>query len=572
MKKLIPFVLLLLISPLLWAASPKPGSGHTHDGSIRPDMEEMGLYSSSDGVRRTSAMAKSAVSTTGNKKILVILAEFKDYKFNKTGTSAEHSQAHNKKYYEDLLQDGSWFTVKKYYDQQSRGNLSLSFQVLGPYETDYNYIYYGENDNSLQENDKRPGTLVQEMMKNVRDEPDPSKKPDADLDNCAVFIIHSGPGEEEDSKNFSNFIWSHRSSLTRQNNKKYYPYEADLSPVEIVPGKPKFDDYIIVPEYTIWNAIGAPPPEATIGVICHEFGHVLGLPDAYDIYGKTAGVGQWSLMGGGEWGSMGTYGVAPGEDPTPFMAWELAKLGWITERDITPNAGTSNYYEFDNMNESSKVYRVNLGNGQHLTLEGMAKNLSGSGMAVYETGLLITQVHEGIIEKYGGSTNQINSTNYRPHGSMVVEAKASNYKANGLGDLWRGSSNTYRVTTTALFRSDTLTSVGPVESSNADLPFLPLFISTIIGSGVTVSILLLWYYGRKKLCFAVACAAFAVCFGMSCAISGGGGGGGTYDTGPNTNYYTSMTEVHSKTGNSGITIYNIKCNEDGSGSFSIKKE
>ena len=568
MKKFIPFVLLLLISPLLWSASPKPGSGHTHDGSIRPDMEEMGFYSSSDGVRRTSAMAKSAVSTTGSKKILVILAEFKDYKFNKTGTPAEYSLPHNKKYYEDLLQDGSWFTVKKYYYQQSRRNLSLSFQVLGPYETDNNYIYYGENDNTLQENDMRPGTLVQEMMVKARD----SGSAETDLDNCAVFIIHSGPGEEEDSKNFSNFIWSHRSSLTRQNNKKYYPYEADLSPVEIVPGKPKFDDYIIVPEYTIWNAIGAPPPEATIGVICHEFGHVLGLPDAYDIYGKTAGVGQWSLMGGGEWGSMGTYGVAPGEDPTPFMAWELAKLGWITESDITPNAGTSNYYEFDNMNESSKVYRVNLGNGQHLTLEGMAKNLSGSGMAVYETGLLITQVHEGINKKYGGSTNQINSTNYRPHGSMVVEAKASNYKANGLGDLWRGSSNTYRVTTTALFRSDTLTSVGPVESSSADLPFLPLFISTIIGSGVTVSILLLWYYGRKKLCFAVACAAFAACFGMSCAISGGGGGGGTYDTGPNTNYYTSMTEVHSKTGNSGITIYNIKCNEDGSGSFSIKKE
>ena len=564
MRKLIP-LLLLLISPLLWAASPKPGSGHTHDGSIRSDMEEMGLYSSSDGVRRTSAMAKSAVSTTGSKKILVILAEFKDYKFNKTDTPAEHSLPHNKEYYEKLLQEDSWLTVKKYYDQQSRGNLSLSFQVLGPYETDYNYIYYGKNDNSLQENDMRPGTLVQEMMEKA------IGSAHADLDNCAVFIIHSGPGEEEDSKNFSNFIWSHRSSLTRQNNKKYYPYEDDLSPVEIVPGKPKFDDYIIVPEYTIWNVAGSPPPEATIGVICHEFGHILGLPDAYDTSSATAGVGQWSLMGGGEWGSMGTCGVAPGEDPTPFMAWELAKLGWITEKDITPKSGTGNYYEFDNMNESDEVYRVNLGNDQHLTLEGMAKNLTGSGMAVYETGLLITQIHEGIIDNYI-SKNRINDTNYRPHGSMVVEAVASNYKANGLGNLWKGSSNVNRITTTALFRGDTLTYVGPVESSSAELPFMPLFFSTIIGSGVAISILLLWYYGRKKLCFAIACAAFAACFSISCSISGGGGGGGTYDTGPNTNYYTSMTEVHSKTGNSGITIYNIKCNEDGSGSFSIKKE
>ncbi len=566
MRKFIPLLLLLLISPLLWAASPKPGSGHTHDGSIRPDMEEMGLYSSSDGVKRTSAMTKAAVSTTGNKKILVILAEFRDYKFNKAGTSAEHSLAHNKKYYEDLLQGSFGLTMKKFYDQQSRGNLNLSFQVLGPYTADNDdylgYSYYGENDTKY-ENDKRPGTLAQEMMKKAKG------SADADLDNCAVIIIHSGPGEEE-GRSFSNFIWSHKSSLTDQNNSVYYPYDVNLSPVEIVPGK-LFDTYIIVPEYTIWNAIGAPPPEATVGVICHEFGHALGLKDAYDTTGATAGVGQWSLMGGGEWGTMGTCGVAPGEDPTPFMAWELAKLGWITEKDITPAVGESKYYEFDNMNESSEVYRVNLSNDQHLTFEGMAKNLSGSGMAVYETGLLITQVHEGIIETYI-SANRINSTGYRPHGSMVVEAKASNYKANGLGDLWRGSRNTYRVTTTALFRSDTLTSVGPVKNSEAELPVLPLFISTIIGSGVAILILLLWYYGRKKLCFAVACAAFAACFSMSCAISGGGGGGGVYDSGPNTNYYTNMSNVHSKTGNSGITIYNIKCNEDGSGSFCVKKE
>ncbi len=569
MRKFTP-LLLLLISPLLWAASPKPGSGHTHDGSIRPDMEEMGFYSSSDGVRRTSAMTKAAVSTTGNKKILVILADFGDFKFNKdyvvddNGANAKDSQVHDKAYYDDLLQGSYGLTMKKFYNQQSRGNLSLSFQVLGPYTADNYFSYYGENDDA--ENDKRPGTLAQEMMTKVKE----SGSAHADLDNCAVIIIHSGPGEEENKYKFSDFIWSHKSSLTQQNNKKYFPYEDNLSPVEIVPGK-FFDNYIIVPEYTIWSAIGAPPPEETVGVICHEFGHALGLKDAYDTTGATAGVGQWSLMAGGEWGTMGTCGVAPGEDPTPFMAWELAKLGWITERDITPAAGESKYYEFDNMNESSEVYRVNLSNDQHLTFEGMAKNLSGSGMAVYETGLLITQVHEGIIETYS-SANRINSTGYRPHGSMVVEAKASNYKANGLGDLWRGSRNTYRVTTTALFRSDTLTSVGPVKISEAELPVLPLFISTIIGSGMAISILLLWYYGRKKLCFAVACAAFAACFSMSCSISGGGGGGGVYDSGPNTNYYTNMSNVHSKTGNSGITIYNIKCNEDGSGSFCVKKE
>ena len=559
MNKLIPVFLLLVLSPLLWAASPKPGSGHTHDGSVRPENESV---ASADGARRALSLSKASVSTTGNKKILVIRTQFKNYSFNTT--YAKDSQVHDNDYYSDLLQGAVDSTVQKYYSQQSRGKLNLSFQVVGPYESNYGYAYYGENDDTtINENDKRPGTLVQEMLNKA------SGAADADLDNCAVIIIHAGPGEEEDRYNFSNYIWSHKSSLTNQSDKSKYKYEADLSPVNIN-GK-VFDNYIIVPEYTISSKV-ATNAEATIGIICHEFGHILGLPDAYDTSYATAGVGQWSLMGGGEWGTMGRKGVASGADPAPFMAWELAKLGWITKKNITPSAGSSKYYEFNNINDSSVVYCVNLGNSQYLTLEGKTKNLSGSGMAVYETGLLITQVHDDIIEKYS-SYNTINYGCYRPHGAMVVEAKASNYKTNGLGDLWRGSSDNYRITTTALFRNDTLTTLEPVEySSESSFVFLPLFISTIISSGVVISILLLWYYGRKKLCIVIAIAAFVTCFGMSCVIEAREGGGGTHDNGPNTNYYTSLTSVYSKTGNSGITIYNIKCNEDGSGSFCIKKD
>ena len=74
-------------------------------------------------------------------------------------------------------------------------------------------------------------------------------------------------------------------------------------------------------------------------------------------------------------------------------------------------------------------------------------------------------------------------------------------------------------------------------------------------------------YGVTSLFVAMA----AVCISMGCVVSGDSSGG-AYDTGPNTNYYTSMTDVHSKTGKSGITIYNIKCDENGNGSFRIRKD
>ena len=66
----------------------------------------------------------------------------------------------------------------------------------------------------------------------------------------------------------------------------------------------------------------------TVGVMAHEFGHGLGLPDLYD---KTVtppeedsgGIGKWGLMG---WGAHGWGGNA---GPVPFCAWSLEQLGWI---------------------------------------------------------------------------------------------------------------------------------------------------------------------------------------------------------------------------------------------------
>ncbi len=255
------------------------------------------------------------------------------------------------------------------------------------------------------------------------------------------------------------------------------------------------------------------------------------------------------------------------------MAWERANLGWLAEEDITPVSGADGTkYTFDNINDASKVYRINLTNdgSQYLTLEGKSKNMTGSGMAVMETGLLITQIHTGVMDNYW-SANRINYGSSRVHGAMVVEAVASNYRSKGLGDLWRGSNTSYRFTTTALFRSDTLTSVSSKDGTgSADIPFLPLFISTIAGSGIVISMILVWHYGRRKLCFAIACAAAVACIGMSCDL--GGGSSSSHDSGPNTRYYTDMYNVYSKTGDSGITIYDIQVNEDGSGSFWVKKK
>jgi len=72
----------------------------------------------------------------------------------------------------------------------------------------------------------------------------------------------------------------------------------------------------------------------TSGTICHEYGHLLGLPDLFDVgfirsgsedpTDDSAGIGNWGLMG---WGALGWQGD---DGPTSLSAWSRMRLGWVT--------------------------------------------------------------------------------------------------------------------------------------------------------------------------------------------------------------------------------------------------
>ena len=70
-----------------------------------------------------------------------------------------------------------------------------------------------------------------------------------------------------------------------------------------------------------------------VGAMCHEYGHVLGLPDLFNTSflrseeplgpeADSAGIGRWGLMG---WGALGWRGD---DGPVTLSGWSRAKLGW----------------------------------------------------------------------------------------------------------------------------------------------------------------------------------------------------------------------------------------------------
>ena len=75
----------------------------------------------------------------------------------------------------------------------------------------------------------------------------------------------------------------------------------------------------------------------TIGILCHELGHDIGLPDLYDTNGGSEGIGGHGVMGSGSWG--GASGDYAGATPTHMCAWSKEYLGFSTPV-VVPSDGT----------------------------------------------------------------------------------------------------------------------------------------------------------------------------------------------------------------------------------------
>lgn len=85
--------------------------------------------------------------------------------------------------------------------------------------------------------------------------------------------------------------------------------------------------------------------QATIGIIAHELGHDLGMPDLYDTdksshAGLNGGVGSWSLMASGSWNR--APGGVSGSSPSQVDAFLKSYMGWLTpEQVVGPTSAVS---------------------------------------------------------------------------------------------------------------------------------------------------------------------------------------------------------------------------------------
>lgn len=129
-----------------------------------------------------------------------------------------------------------------------------------------------------------------------------------------VVVMHAGVGAESGYTVTDTFnIWAHSSDVM--------PAQGGY---EVVPG-------IVVMNYTMQ------PENVEVGVLAHEFGHDLGLPDYYDTSGS--GVSDpvwWALMNTGSHPGPGAIGTMP----THLTSWSKFVFGWIDPVWVTDTAAT----------------------------------------------------------------------------------------------------------------------------------------------------------------------------------------------------------------------------------------
>ena len=283
-----------------------------------------------DRLQKLQRLSQPSKPATGLRKILVVLIDFPDYtwdtqadsNFYNPVTDSSLGDLHRPEYFQRMLFSLSSFrdplskssytgSFRDFYRQNSYGMLDVQGTVFGWFRAAHELRYYCNTDGlpntaddyGLGGGEHSAATLVREAVA-LADRAADLSQFDGDGDGVvdALFVVHAGPGAEEVyTQNYSahyDYLWSHQSQISYRSA-----------------------DGVRVDRYTLQ------PENGTIGVFCHEFGHVLGLPDLYDTDGSSEGIGEWGLMGSGGW--CFAPGDRLGTSPAHFCAWSKWRLGWL---------------------------------------------------------------------------------------------------------------------------------------------------------------------------------------------------------------------------------------------------
>jgi M6 family metalloprotease-like protein len=255
-------------------------------------------------------------------------------------------------------------SLRDYFLENSYGQYTVLGGVAGNrwFLSQYNYSRYYDGNYMLSTGAQLARENLQQVDQYV-DFREFDRNGDNRIDAC--FMVHAGPGGE-DTRNV-NHCWSHAiPSFTYQTNDGVTIYGVTNVP-EINLVTPSLDTTL-----------------CCIAVMCHELGHLVGLPDLYDPSRNTWGIGYWGLMGYGAWGAGGNTPWSPSH----MEAWSKVQAGFVTPTLITQDTFNLRILDIETNPVCYKVWRSGLNTETCFYLENRQKKgfdtpLPGPGLLIW---------------------------------------------------------------------------------------------------------------------------------------------------------------------------------------------
>ena len=199
-------------------------------------------------------------------------------------------------------------SLKEYYREVSYSRHVPHGEIHGWYLAPQSSGYYTDKQNGFGRYPNSADRLVEDVIEIASNDPYIDWASFDNNDNGYIdnlIVVHSGAEAAwtGDANNFWAHVWM-------------------IPEPKIIQGRYVWI-YAMTSEY-----LGKPEDPQVIGGDCHEYGHLLGLPDLYDTSYETNGVGTYSLMGAGSWGNTGMT-------PTHLDSWSKHVLGF-TDPIIDP--------------------------------------------------------------------------------------------------------------------------------------------------------------------------------------------------------------------------------------------
>lgn len=372
-----------------------------------------------NGIAKSRALAPQRIKiqdsfpVVGSPKSLVILMQFSNLGFE----SVEDPLA----FYTDMLNkpgfthsNGANGSALDYFRDCSNGLFTPQFVVVGPVTLPHEYYYYGGDRGA--DIDVLMGEAVRDACMGLDSEIDFSEY-DLNGDGCVdnIYFFYAGGGQN-DTPNAKDYIWPHSASLERD-----WGVSLTLDGVKI-------GAYACSNEIR-YSSSGDKIPTG-IGTFVHEFGHVLGLADHYDVTydSKTFGLASWDVMASGSYNNnMHT--------PALYSAFEKAELGWLDYTELTSESDSLNVLPY--LGDCNKAYRISVpGNDdeyyilENRQLKGWDAYLPGHGMLVWHIDM----------DSAAWLSNNVNVETYHQRVD-IVEVDGDKSTANRGGDIMPGTAN-----------------------------------------------------------------------------------------------------------------------------------